>query len=780
MKIHILILILFVFMTCLFTYPLLLNMSKAVLESGDSLFVTWTIAWDIKALLTDPLNIFHANIFYPYKYTLAYSEHMIGVAVLALPLYLFTKNILFIYNFMLLLSFVLCGWGMYLLVYNLFKNRISGIISGIIFAFCPFRFDQLGHLHVLTCQWMPFALIFLHKIIEGKNRKIFLNLCFWFFCCLQFLSSGHNGLYLILIVLLFLIYFRKEAGVDPFIALVFVGICLIPFYLPYIKLSKELGLNRSLDEFKLYSPQLISYLGVSGKNFIYGKFLSKFGKPEAIMFPGFIAIILVFYPLLRKIHINKLKINIFGLAGFLNIIIIVCLGLIFFVAINGGIDLKQSIFGIKLKISDFTRPVYIILLLFFIKGLLRWGNLKKYIKNIWHEITCNKSLIKFYYLLCFIGLILSFGPVIRFMDKDVIWGPYSLLYAYFPGFSGLRVSGRIYNVFILAFAVLAGFGWKCLIENFKIKNCFYWILPFLISIEYINIPLTIECFIGTNPSPVYKWIAEQKEDFSIVELPMPEYYDMLPQEIEYMYWSTFHWKKMLNGYSGYSPPAYWPMAEKMKDFPDIETIEILKYLGIKYVVIHETNFKSWKFPSPIFEINEYNDSLKLVFRNGSDYIYEVLGKSLSNFEKGQYEKLPEKDWSITANCEPEDIYAAIDNDYETRWQSGAAQQAGMQIILDLGKEEKISGISMYFGKAHNDYPRGIEIEVSSNLKAWSKVTLEYLYANYVKHLIQYPKDKCMFIGFSPETARYIRITETKYNNVFFWSIYEIDIYREVN
>jgi hypothetical protein len=755
-------------------------MSEALLEPGDSLFVTWTIAWDIKAFLTDPCNIFNANIYYPYANTLAYSEHMIGVAICALPIYFFTKNPLLIYNLMLFCSFVLSGWGMYLLVFHLFKNRLAGVVSGIIFAFCPFRYDQLGHLHVLTCQWIPFALIILHKIIDGNSKKLLLNICFWFFCYLQFLSSGHNGLYLVLIVLLFLIYFHKEAGIGPWITLIIVAICLIPFYLPYIDLSKELGFSRSLDEFKLYSPQLISYIGVPEKNLIYGHFLSKFGKPEAVMFPGLIAILLVFYPILKRLKINKLNISFRGLNGMLNISIFLCVCVIFFVGVTGGVDFKKTVFGIKLKISDFTRPVYVILFLLGIKELLNWSGFKKKAERFYNQIVLNKSVARFYCFLAIAGFVLSFGPAVRSMDKDIMWGPYSLLYKYFPGFSGLRVSGRIYNVFILAFAILAGFGLNQMMKSFKIKQFFYGFIPVLVLIEYINIPLSMECRIGTSPSSSYRWLAEQKGNFAVIELPMPQYYDKLPQEIQYMYWSIFHWKKMVNGYSGYSPPAYWPIAEKMKDFPDEDTVEILKYLKTKYVVVHEEDIANWKYPSVVNKMGKYQDVFKLVFHDGTDYIYELLDTSIKSCKKVKYECIPKNKWSIVSNCGVDETNSLIDNNYETRWQSGASQRCGMQIQLDLGKIEKVAGVSMYLGKASNDYPRGIDIEISNDTKQWKKIPLKSIYVNYIKNLIEYPKNKCMFIDFMPEESRYIRITETRNNDVFFWSIYELDVYREVD
>jgi len=127
-------------------------MGNSLVDLGDSVLNTWILSWDIHKFTTDIKGFFDANIFYPHRLTLAYSEHFVASALLVLPIWLISKNMIFSFNFIFLLSFVLCGFGTYLLVYKLTKNRLAGIISGIIFAFCPFRLSRLYHLQVLTAQ----------------------------------------------------------------------------------------------------------------------------------------------------------------------------------------------------------------------------------------------------------------------------------------------------------------------------------------------------------------------------------------------------------------------------------------------------------------------------------------------------------------------------------------------------------------------------------------------------------------------------------------------------
>jgi hypothetical protein len=98
------------------TYPLILHPTSTVpSDIGDPLLNTWILAWNSQALLTNPTELFNANIFFPLTNTLAYSEHLFSTAILALPLQLIGAEPILAYNVSLLITFPLAGFGMYLL-----------------------------------------------------------------------------------------------------------------------------------------------------------------------------------------------------------------------------------------------------------------------------------------------------------------------------------------------------------------------------------------------------------------------------------------------------------------------------------------------------------------------------------------------------------------------------------------------------------------------------------------------------------------------------------------
>src|SRR2546430_555527 len=106
----------FVALTMVMTYPQGFVLQSAFDGQSDSLFSTWRIAWIAHQLRVDPRHLFDANIFYPQRFTLAYSDAALLIGVLAAPLVWAGVHPIVVYNLAVLGSFAACGVTMYLLV----------------------------------------------------------------------------------------------------------------------------------------------------------------------------------------------------------------------------------------------------------------------------------------------------------------------------------------------------------------------------------------------------------------------------------------------------------------------------------------------------------------------------------------------------------------------------------------------------------------------------------------------------------------------------------------
>ena len=111
--------LLFMFVTIWMTWPLTPQAGSAVQDPGDPLFEIWVMRTVQHRLVTDPLDLYDANAFYPFDWSLAYSEEAISTALLAWPLYLLSGNDVLTYNVMLLSAFWLVAFAVFLLAREL-------------------------------------------------------------------------------------------------------------------------------------------------------------------------------------------------------------------------------------------------------------------------------------------------------------------------------------------------------------------------------------------------------------------------------------------------------------------------------------------------------------------------------------------------------------------------------------------------------------------------------------------------------------------------------------
>jgi len=251
-------------LTLVLAYPLSIHPATTLLPGDpDSDLFMWTLAWDTHALVTRPLSIFDANIFYPYDDTLAYSENLIGSAPFAAPVLWLVGNPILALNIVALLSVVLCGLGAYVLGRRLGMNVTAALICGLVFAFAPTRFFRIGQLHLTTVQWVPFGLAALHGYLDtGRARQLKLAA---FLFTLQAFTSGHGAVFLTLAMGGLLAYrFVLGDPVAPVRRLRDLGLTgallLAPtafLFLPYSRVQVEMGLRRSLVD---WAPSLESFL----------------------------------------------------------------------------------------------------------------------------------------------------------------------------------------------------------------------------------------------------------------------------------------------------------------------------------------------------------------------------------------------------------------------------------------------------------------------------------------------------------------------------------------
>ena len=81
----------------------------------------------------------------------------------------------------------------------------------------------------------------------------------------------------------------------------------------------------------------------------------------------------------------------------------------------------------------------------------------------------------------------------------------------------------------------------------------------------------------------------------IIEFPLPHLDNMPGWDPYYQAWSVWHWRPLLNGYSGFYSRHYVDAVTELASFPDNTSARTLRRLGVRYVVIHRDFYKSGEY-----------------------------------------------------------------------------------------------------------------------------------------------------------------------------------------
>jgi hypothetical protein len=122
----------------------------------------WQVAWAGHVLLTDPVQLWQANAFFPERYSFAYGNSLLGYAPAGMIGTGPTAAILR-YNILFVLAYALLALGGYALVRQLGIGRTGAAVAAAAFAYAPWRLAQAGHLDIISAGGIPLALAMLAR-----------------------------------------------------------------------------------------------------------------------------------------------------------------------------------------------------------------------------------------------------------------------------------------------------------------------------------------------------------------------------------------------------------------------------------------------------------------------------------------------------------------------------------------------------------------------------------------------------------------------------------------
>lgn len=649
------------------TWPLLQGLASDVpADLGDSLLNMWILGWgaeNLPRVVTGEMSLhdfWNANIFHPEPLALSFSEHLFGQVLQILPVYHLTGNLILAYNLLFLSSFVLSGLGMFLLVRDLLVDERgeggiarsdvpivwAALIAGLIYSFVPVRIAQVAHIQSVSSQWMPFALWGFRRFIATRNRvegrtNVLPLVGGTAALLMQNWSCGYYLIYFSPFVLLFVVHqiFAANRAREWRVWAAFGSAALVvvagtwPFLSMYLEAQRIHTLDRSIGEVIRFSADVYSYFTAPEALRVWGDVMQMYPKPEGELFfgivpmvLGLIAIMAMARPKAGRTTVAEQASTVVGpdfsrtLPWILGSMIVIQSAGLIAILLTGGFVI--SLGGITIRATNVVRLVAGVVAIS--AALLAISSRARQSVRV-----VLRSSLALAVVLMLLALWLSLGPVAHSRGQALPGlGLYRIFYEHVPGFEGLRVPARYAMVAAVFLAIVAGYGARALLMRVRLVSAAAVTLATIFLVEVAFLPMPVNQTWGdggVTPPPmvepaarapaVYRALASLPNAGVVTEFPFGD----PAWELRFVYYSTVHWKRLVNGYSGGFPHGYKVRVARLQRIAEDPAAawQTMIDAGTTHVIVHDSAYPpgsadvihSWLTAHGAIEIGRFDSDL---------------------------------------------------------------------------------------------------------------------------------------------------------------------------
>jgi hypothetical protein len=524
------------------TWPLIIKLGHSVAgDLGDNVQYVWLIGWFEEALFRlhqSPFLAPHLN--YPEGWSPAYTELPVSMVLPVLPISLAAGPVA-AYNLSIFLSYVLSGLVIYFWVMRETGNQYSSLIAGSIFAFSPFRYSHhlAGHLNLLGTQWIALFLVFFIWLLLDRSRRRAYPVLAAISLGLVGLTSQYYlymALLLSLIILIVrLVWIVRWEPLDPQIWSRLGLFALVGIPLVFLVMLPFLQLE-SLGDLPARSIEYVRQYSASPTDFLLP-------STTHILWGRWVG-------------------------------------------------------------ENFDRSYWVEATLYlgvFASVLAGIG----VIKRVSHEKFQSRVILVLAFTIP--ALVLALGTDLHWLSQPVWikvpmflrgWYPHELahiplpgraLFEWLPYYDRMRVWMRYGGIVILGVSVLAGYGSDWIFVKLRSwrQNAVMALLLGFVLLDFLPRP---QSFVKVEPRPVDEWLASQEAAGALVEFPIEKIADQAQ-----LYYTLTHGKPFLGGsFNAFPPPQYRRIKPIMEDFPNRDSIKLLRTLGVRYVLVHTSEYSNFE------------------------------------------------------------------------------------------------------------------------------------------------------------------------------------------
>jgi hypothetical protein len=217
-----------------------------------------------------------------------------------------------------------------------------------------------------------------------------------------------------------------------------------------------------------------------------------------------------------------------------------------------------------------------------------------------------------------IGLVLSFGPSVSGTGEQ-----FSLfdLFSSIPGLSGFRVPARFALVALFGVSLLTAEAGRALVARFGRAGA--------VALAIIWPIMLAEWFVVSMPNgrpqpadiPAIYTSEEVRTARALVSLPAYRATRQWWVGADYLYFSTAHWRPIVNGFGRSEPPDHAQVMSYVNAFPGPNNARKMRELGVDYIVLHGAAYPEGV--DDVLRVVKEGTDYELVRRIGTDYLIRV-------------------------------------------------------------------------------------------------------------------------------------------------------------
>lgn len=163
---------------------------------------------------------------------------------------------------------------------------------------------------------------------------------------------------------------------------------------------------------------------------------------------------------------------------------------------------------------------------------------------------------------------------------------YPIAYEHLSPTKSMRVPARFAILVNLSLALLAGFG-ACRIFRRMKSSSGRRTAAAVVSLVFVieSLPNFRLVPLWRRPPSLYASLGP-RSGAVLFEYPIHPHAHYFGENLPYMYFSTWHWTPMVNGYSGFAPASYHDLAVATAGFPAGDSVAYLQRNGVTHVGLH--------------------------------------------------------------------------------------------------------------------------------------------------------------------------------------------------